>query len=172
MQIDGRRSNRRGGSTGGGPIEGANRRIRGPIGGANRRSGSQRPCSKQEPRIGGVEGAAMAGWRRRAAGFQVLLPPTSSLPLSTLFPSQSLDFVCCWDGARPRGRYMRSISPALASRHPFFRARSRFCGRAASASTNRTPRQRLGRVRRRHSHPIRGERDASVGKPPGRLGDD
>ena len=82
----------------------------------------------------------MAGWRRRAAGFQVLLlPPTSSLPLSTLFPSQSLDFVCCWDGARPHGRYMRAISPALASRHPFFRARA-----ADFAAVQRPPR-RIGR---------------------------
>ena len=94
MQIDGRRSNRRGGSTGGGQIEGANRRIRGPIGGANRRSGSQRPCSKQEPRIGGVEGAAMAGWRRRAAGFQVPLPPPSSLPLSLLSFPPNLSILC------------------------------------------------------------------------------
>jgi len=161
-RIDGRRSNRRGKSADQRP----NRRGES----AERKSEAVQQARASNRRRGRSSDGWMEAARRRIPGAAAAALFSSSL--STLFPSQSLDFACCWDGARPRRRYTRSISPALASRHPFFRARSRFCGRAASASTNRTPRQRLGRVRRRHSHPIRGERDASVGKPPGRLGDD
>lgn len=161
-RIDGRRSNRRGKSADQRP----NRRGKS----AERKSEAVQQAGASNRRRGRSSDGWMEAARRRIPGATAAALFSSSL--STLFPSHSLDFACCWDGARPRGRYTRSISPCALPATLFTSARSRFYVRAASASTNRTPRRRLGRVRRRHSHPIRGERDAPVGKTPGRLGDD
>jgi len=148
-RIDGGRG-RKCRSTDGGPIGGADRRAevqsKGQIGGseaqsegesAERKSEAVQQARASNRRRGRSSDGWMEAARRRIPGAAAAALFSSSL--STLFPSQSLDFACCWDGARPRRRYTRSISPALASRHPFFRARA-----ADFAAVQRPPR-RIGR---------------------------
>jgi len=161
-RIDGRRSNRRGKSA----DQRSNRRGES----AERKSEAVQQAGASNRRRGRSSDGWMEAARRRIPGAAAADLFSSSL-YSLSLPISRFCVLLGW-GAPTREVYALDF-PRARFPPPFFpRARSRFCGRAASASTNRTPRRRLGRVRRRHSHPIRGERDASVGKPPGRLGDD